>query len=371
MQRTVSIKLTTTPEQSDALSVLASEFARGCNLAMEHASENRCANRVQLHHLAYYPVREKTRLGSQMACNVMRAVAGAYKTLKANKRLPLEGPFPGVVFGDRGAVHFDKRTYSIQGDTLSLYSLDGRIRVPMALGSFQREYLERGAPREAKLVQKDKGWFFNLVLDVPAEAPRAGGVLGVDSGENNIAATSTGKVFGGGKLRYGRDRFLALRGRLQRNGSQSAKQLLKRVSGRERRHVTQVNHEVSKAIVAEALACGAGTIALEKLTHIRKRIKAGKRLRSRLHRWAWAQLQAMIAYKAEAAGLRVVYVNPAYSSKTCAACGQRASRNKHTLSCTCGNRAHADVNAALNLARLGETAVSSRDAVNRPDVGVA
>ncbi|MDN3517286.1 transposase [Aquisalimonas lutea] len=371
MQRTIAIKLDTTPEQAEALTALAVEFARACNSAAALAAENRCTNRVRLHHLAYYPVREQTRLGAQMVCNAMRAVAGAYKTLKANKRLPADGAFPPVVFGDRGAVHFDKRTYSIQGDTLSLYTLDGRIRVPMAPGGFQREYLERGVPREAKLVQKNKGWFFNLVLDVPPGASREGGVLGVDLGENNIAATSTGKVFGGGKLRYDRDRFLALRRRLQRNGSESAKQRLREASGRERRHVTHVNHEVSKAIITEAIESGAGTIVLERLTHIRKRVKAGKRVRTRLHRWPWAQLQAMIADKVEAAGLRVVYVNPAYSSQTCAACGQIASRNKNTLRCTCGNRAHADVNAASNLAWLPETAVFGRGVVSRPDVAVA
>lgn len=371
MQRTVSIKLETTDDQSEGLETLAVEFARACNLAVGYASENRITNRVQLHHQAYYPVRERTRLGSQMACNAMRAVAGSYRTLKSNNRLPKEGPFPAIVYGDRGAVHFDKRTYSIKDDMLSLYTLSGRIHVRMMPGQFQQHYLARGSAKEAKLVQKPKGWFFNLVLDIPAETPRTGSVMGVDMGENNIAATSTGKVFGGGKLRYDRDRFLALRKRLQRNGSASAKQRLKQVSGRERRHVTQVNHEVSKAIVGEALARGSGAIALEKLTHIRKRIKAGKRVRSRLHRWPWAQLQTMIAYKAEAEGLKVVYVNPAYSSQTCNACGQKAKRNKHTLSCTCGNRAHADVNAASNLAWLGETAVSPRGAVNRPDVGAA
>lgn len=368
MRRTVSIKLGPDAEQAGALSDLAVEFAAGCNLVAGLAAESRCLNRVRLHHMAYYQVRERTRLGSQMACNTMRAVAGAYRTLKTNKRLPEEGSFPRIVFGDRGSVHFDQRTYRIDFDTVSLYTLDGRIRVPMRLGDFQRRYLERGAPREAKLVRKKKGWFFHLVLEVPAAEPREGGVLGVDLGENNIAATSTGQVFGGGGLRDERDRFLALRGRLQRNGSQSARQRLAKVSGRERRHVTHVNHEVSKAIVAQALASGAGVIALERLTHIRKRIRAGKRVRSRLHRWAWAQLQDMIAYKAEAAGIEIRYVNPAYSSQTCHACGQLASRKRHTLSCTCGNRAHADVNAALNLARLAETAVSARGAVRRPDV---
>jgi hypothetical protein len=35
-------------------------------------------------------------------------------------------------------------------------------------------------------------------------------VLGVDLGKNILAATSSGKLFGGGKLRYERDRALAL-----------------------------------------------------------------------------------------------------------------------------------------------------------------
>lgn len=192
--------------------------------------------------------------------------------------------------------------------------------------------------------------------------------MGVDLGENNIAATSTGKLFGGGKLRYDRDRFLAMRRRLQRNGSQSAKQLLKRLSGKEARHVTQVNHLVANGVIEEAAQHNVGVIALEDLTNIRKRIKAGKRIRARLHRWAWYQLQQFIEYKAVAAGIKVVYVNPAYSSQTCNKCGAIAKRDKHRLTCTCGNRAHSDLNAGLNLAWLGKTAVLPRGAVNRPHV---
>ena len=303
-----------------------------------------------------------------MACNTIRAVCSAYESLKSNNRIKKDQPLPPIVFGDKGSVHFDKRTYSFIGDQISLYTLEGRIRVPMILGEHQAKYLASGTPKEAKLIQKSSGWYFNLVLDIEKTEPKTGGVLGVDLGENVIATTSSGKMFGGGKLRYDRDRFLALRRRLQRNGSASAKQLLKRISGREKRHVTHVNHEVSKAIIEEALRVGAGVISLEKLTNIRKRIKARKKLRSRLHRWAWAQLQEFIAYKAEGAGLKVVFVNPAYSSKTCHSCGQIAQRKKHSLSCTCGNQAHADVNAALNIAWLSESADSVRGAVNRPNV---
>ncbi|MEI3354330.1 MAG: IS200/IS605 family accessory protein TnpB-related protein [Duodenibacillus massiliensis] len=84
---------------------------------------------------------------------------------------------------------------------------------------------------------------------------------------------------------------MSQRKRLQRNGSQSARQHLKKASGRERRHVTHVNNVVSKEIVQEAVKRGIKLIALEDLTHIRDHIKAGKRIRSRLHRWSFRELQ--------------------------------------------------------------------------------
>jgi IS605 OrfB family transposase len=368
MKRTVPIKLEPTPEQAQALLELQAEFAKAGNLIVPFALDNRCWNRVALHHMAYYPVREATNLGSQMVCNAIKAVADSYKVLKLKKL----DEVPAINFKPTGSVHFDARTYSLKSDTLSLYTLMGRMIVRMLPGKFQAHYLEVGKPKEAKLVRKGKQWFFNLVLDIPeAPAVNGGGVLGVDLGENNLASTSSGKIFGGGLLRHVRDKHLALRRRLQSNGSPSARQLLRKISGKERRHVRHVNHEASKAIVKEALERGASIIAMEKLTPIRKRIKAGKRLRSRLHRWSWYELQTFIAYKAEAVGIRVIYVNPTYSSKTCSVCGCLGSRVKHKFSCSCGHVAHADWNASQNLAALAGSIGPSRPDVAPANVAVA
>src|SRR5262245_8184512 len=213
--------------------------------------------------------------------------------------------------------------------------------------------------------------FPTVVLEREVEFRTTGIVISVDVGDNNLAAASTGKIGGGGKLRDERDRYLALRRRLQSNGSESARQLLGKVSGREGRHVRHVNHETSNDIVREALAVEARAIALEGLTDIRSRIRAGRRMRSRLHRWAFRQLQDQIVYKAAEYGIAVVFVDPAYTSKTCSHCGSLGSRVKHRFSCDCGRRAHSDVNAARNLARLGERALSPRADVNRPNVGAA
>ena len=372
MKRTICIKLGTSSEQDRRLSLLQREFAHACNVLVPLAVENSCRNRVALHHLGYYGIRETVPdLGSQMACNAIAAVAQSYKSLLSNNPKFKKSIWPAINFRDTSSVHFDKRTYSIKGNAISLFTTEGRIIVPMKLGEFQKDFLDKGIPKEAELVCRSGKFFFNLVLDLPeAEQREPGYVAGVDLGENNIAAMNTGKLFGGGKLSHDRDKFLALRGRLQRNGSQSARLLLKKVSGREARHVTHVNHEVSKAIVAEAVRNECSTIAMEDLTNIRKRIKAGKRTRSRLHRWAWAQLQFFVAYKSQPVGIGVEYVNPAYTSQTCSVCGLLGTRVKHRFSCTCGSLAHSDLNASRNLARLGATAVASTGAVNRPYVGM-
>lgn len=367
-KRTISLKLLPTPEQSASLADLATTFAQACAAIVPLVQEHRCWNRVALHHLAYYQVREQfPALGSQMVCQAVHRVADAYKTLKANKGIPKDRPVPGLTFSPV-SVNFDKRTYSIRASTLSLFTLSGRIKVVFTGGRHQRNLLAGGAPTEARLVIRKGIWYFNLVLDLPEVSPiSGGGVLGVDVGENNLASSSTGKVWGGDQLRHKRDIYLAHRRRLQSNGSRAAKRKLKAISGREQRHVKHINHEISKAIVAEALSSGASEIRMEDLTHIRERIKAGKRVRTRLHRWAFRQLQDFVAYKAQGAGLAVVYINPAYTSQTCSVCGEIGKRVKHSFSCSCGNRAHSDVNASRNIAWFAEPIGTARGGnVTRP-----
>ena len=367
MLRTISIKLNTADEQNIALLALQQQFNDACNQIVPVAVENRCWNRIALHHLTYYKIRATTDLGAQMVCNSIKIVCQAYKALNIKKA----DNVPLINFKPNSSVHFDKRTYSLKDNFLSLYTLSGRILIPMILGQFQKEYLEQGLSKEAELVYKNKTWFFNLVLELPKVDPVlfSGKVLGVDLGENNVAALSSGKLFGGGQLRHERDRALALRSRLQSNGSKSAKQLLNKISGKQARHMTHVNHEVSKMIIKEAIDTGCDIIAMENLTNIRKRIKANKRIRSRLHRWAWAQLQMFIEYKAVALGLKITFVNPAYTSQMCAHCQQIGIRHKHRLICKfCGIQRHSDLNASLNIRRIASSADGATGIVSYPNV---
>jgi IS605 OrfB family transposase len=148
-----------------------------------------------------------------------------------------------------------------------------------------------------------------------------------------------------------------------RLGVQAAQ--LARRRRKEARHTANVNHRIAKTIVTEAARTGRG-IAVENLTGIRDRVRLRKPQRVTLHSWSFHQLGAFLTYKARRAGVPLVQVDPRYTSQTCSRCGHRDNRNRsdqETFTCrSCGVVAHADHNAALNIAQRG---VERWGAVNR------
>lgn len=107
------------------------------------------------------------------------------------------------------------------------------------------------------------------------------------------------------------------------------------------------NHKYSKYIVDMAVKHGCGTIQLEDLTGVNERSKF-------LKNWSYYELQSFIEYKARERGIKVVKINPKYTSQRCHECGHidKSSRpTQETFKCTsCGNECHADFNAAKNIA---------------------
>ncbi len=186
-------------------------------------------------------------------------------------------------------------------------------------------------PTSATLVKRKDGKFYihiQLEEEVP-EPQTVNGVLGVDFGRTDIAHTSAGNNWNGQQLTKVRDHYSFLRRVLQQKASKSTRssrrrcrQLLKRLSGRERHFQAWVNHRISKTIVSRARAT-CSMITLEDLTGIRERTNRqarSKTERKRSNSWAFYELRQCISYKALKEGVRVVLVNPRYSSQTCHRC---------------------------------------------------
>lgn len=94
-------------------------------------------------------------------------------------------------------------------------------------------------------------------------------------------------------------------------------------------------------------------IALEELRGIRDRVRPRRDQRAALSSWPFHQLDRYIAYKAESAGVPVIWVEPAYTSQMCPRCGHTANNNRpdrDTFCCRrCGLAGPADHVAGVNV----------------------
>lgn len=125
-------------------------------------------------------------------------------------------------------------------------------------------------------------------------------------------------------------------------------QALDKLKGKEKNFARTYNHNISKAIVEFAKKNKCEYIHLEKLS------KDGFP-NTILRNWSYYQLQQYIEYKAEREGIKVRYVNPAYTSQTCSRCNHVDKNNRQTqekFKCTnCGLELNADHNASINIAK--------------------
>jgi IS605 OrfB family transposase len=374
---TATVKLLPTDEQSAALLETVERVNAACGWLAERASEAGTANRYRLHALHYRDLRGMFGLSAQMAVRAIAKVCTAYK-----RDL---GVRPS--FRPRGAVAYDQRILSFRGtDRVSILTLGGRAAMPFAAGPRQLALLDEGTRGESKLAYRRGKWLLHVSVEVPdAQPAEPTGWLGADFGIVNLAVDSDGEVHSGAGVAAVHKRQRRLRDELQSAGTKSAKRHLVRLSGKEARFRSDVNHVISKRVVAKAKGTGRG-IALEDLEGIRDRTTVRKAQRATYSGWSFRQLRSYVTYVGEREGVRVVAVDPRYTSQACPRCGHAEKANRRSQSeflCkSCGFGGHADHVGAVNVARRAEekfptTGITfrpvgypSRAAVNRPIVAV-
>ncbi len=341
------LKLVPTTEQHHALLDTMHAFNQAANYVAEIAFVEKTADKFALQKLVYGELRTTYKLPAQLAIRCISKASEAYKRDKSIQ----------PHFRPEGAVIYDPRVMAFKGiDTVSLLTLAGRVLVPFRFGAYQEARM--GAIKgQTDLIYRQGTFYLAVTLDVPEPAPDTpDGTLGVDLGIVNLATDSEGEIFSGEAVEKTRKRYHALRQRLQKRGTTSAKRHLKKLSGHEARFRKNSNHVISKRIVQKAKANQQG-IAIEELRHIRQRTESTVRRsqRSRHSSWAFAQLRSFLSYKATLAGVPLHTVDPAYTSRTCSQCGHcaKANRKSQTVFCcrACGYTDNADRNAAINISR--------------------
>lgn len=356
-QRTLVLPLDISPEQYGIFEGLADSYNRMWGSLVSWCDSNRSVNRTRMQKDNYARLRaEYPELPSQFVCIAMRDAAGAVRSWNSNhpkRRWNLKAS------RRKKTINYDLRVMSLRGNLLSLSVTHGekrqRILLPDIPEWFDRRYPERKL-NAAKLVLDPDGRNASvmLVYRLPQSTPiEHGDVLGVDLGQHSLTMDSRGGETSYSRMQGIRRRYTHNRKTLQEKGTRSARRRLKAMRHREERFIRDVNHRASKRL---ANTPNVSVIAFEDLAYIRRQArkgtKTGRRRRNMLNQWPFAQLQEFTAYKAARNGVRILMVDPAYTSQKCNRCGYVDARNRNhaRFDCLrCGHSDNADHNAALNI----------------------
>jgi putative transposase len=227
-----------------------------------------------------------------------------------------------------------------------------------------------GTVKTLQLKREHRRWYVIAVAEAdPVPLPVTGRQVGADVGVARFLTTSDGEIVPNPRFLAASAQVIAdlqRRKERARRGSGNRKRL-RRALAREWRKVASRRRDFHHK-TARALADSCDVIALEKLGTAGMTRRAapvpdgqggwlpnGGSAKTGLNKVildaGWAQFAGILAGKAESAGRRVIFVNPAYTSITCHACGQRCTRPcQDTVICPRCGQWDADVNGALNIA---------------------
>ncbi|MEQ9622464.1 RNA-guided endonuclease InsQ/TnpB family protein [Coleofasciculus chthonoplastes] len=370
---TIVVKLQPSPEQVTKLEATLQAFADACNYVNEH-TDPKLTNKIAIQSLTYQTIKSQFNLVANMAVRACARVAANRKVAR-QKGKPVKDFMPSSMDCDKDLFRLREHDW-----TVSLATVQGRERVEtfhgrsvqsLKPGNYQKGKLKGRKPTSAQLCKHRDGQFYLhiQIKDTPPDPKNTDKVIGVDLGRRDIAVTSEDKKWDGKHIQSVRDKFSRTRASLQKKASKGTRttrrrcrEVLKRLSGRERRYQQWLNHNISKSVVKRAVELSA-SIAIEDLTGIRERTNQqprNKTERRRSNSWAFYQLRIFIEYKALGAGVQVIPIPPAYTSQMCHKCLHihpikgKSYRSGKTFKCGhCGWHGDADFNGANNIALVG------------------
>jgi IS605 OrfB family transposase len=348
MKLTLKIKLLPDKQQSDLLINTIKEANTACNYASDYAWQNKSYNQFKLHKGVYYNIKSSFQLSAQMIVRCISKVADAYKIDKKVKR----------EFRLLGSITYDSRILTYKpNNNVSLWCIGGRQTMPFICHNTKYIPYIKG---EADLLYKNDKFYLLQTVEVPdVDIEDVEEFIGCDFGLTDIVVTSDGIKHTADKLNAYRENRQRIRSSIQSKGTRGCKRLLKRLSGREKTTAGIINHTIAKSIVASAKEQHKG-IAIEDLTNIRFTSKnRNKKFKTKLGRWNFADLRVKLEYKSLLNGVKLIVVNPAYTSQMCSSCYHIGKRTNKVFKCTNQNckvdTVDADINASLNIALLGAT----------------
>ena len=257
--------------------------------------------------------------------------------------------------------YINNQNYKVNGNYIEFPVLingkSKRLSVKAKLTDNQKSIFANSKLGTMRIVYKNNTIVAQIVYEVSEPVYNdEGNVMGVDLGIKcpAVSYTSDGhiKFYGNGRRnKYIRRHYAYLRKKLQKAKHMAT---VKRINNKEQRIMRDIDHKLSHDIVKTAVAHDVKVIKLERLANIRSTTRTSRKNNHSLHNWSFYRLAQFIEYKAKLAGIKVEYVNPAYTSQACPVCGHVHHANDRNYVCECGFHIHRDVLGAMNICNSTE-----------------
>jgi len=348
LKRSIKLKL-----DIDLVSILPTieAYTKAFNYVCDVGWNDNDFNKFTLHPKVYKTIRQY--LPSALTNSARDKAAESLKAAIHRKQKNLKVSKPQ---SKQCSIRYNSCSFNVWFDRneLSISTISGRLKCKFKIADCFKQYLSWRRYSAELFIRKNK-IFLNVIFlkEVEDVQPQINPfILGVDRGINRIAVCSNNKFFSGKTLKRVKRKYRLIRSKLQsKYQSKSAKRHLKKLSLRENRFTTHVNHKISKEIIKSVPE--GSIIVLEDLKKYRERItKTSKDNNRKLNSWSYGQLESFLLYKGESKGILIDYTGAHYTSQKCSRCGHRETENRHRtlfVCKKCGCSLNADLNAARNI----------------------
>ena len=214
-----------------------------------------------------------------------------------------------------------------------------QIRVPINHHEHSLRFKDWTRKKTIRLRKENNNYFIDLIYEKDEPIKKNfGKSLGIDQGYKKLLSCSDGQILG--------SELFNLYGKISNKvqGSKAFKRLLIHRNNEINRICNLLNLDEVK------------TLIIEDLKYIKHKSKLFHTVMNKVQRWSYPKTATKLQRLCEENGIHLIKVNPAYTSQTCSNCGtvDKASRNGEQFSCQhCGYLSDADLNAAINILRLG------------------
>ncbi len=349
---------------------LLGEFRQLVNRSIRIALRDDIRSRARLTKAAYRTLSAEHRVHKQYIPSAFEVALG---TLKEHRKRMSRGKRTSVPYLRKLMLKAENQSYRLNRET-------GRLRIPihgtegvqldLPLSPWHRSILQDQSwglgsltvtpTRIIVVVRKDGPQPYRPAAAIALDTNEASlDGLAVLEGEASLVSVEFRDVPVVQATHFRRRRRLALK---KHNDRRVMRRLLGREGRRERNRVRQRLHRVSKELVAAARGQRAALV-LEDLT-LHGAGGRSRRMNRRLSSWPRSEIHRQIEYKAALAGVPIIKVNPAWTSKTCPVCGaRRRDRVGKVFVCLmCDWEMDRQINAGMNILK---TALASNEALAR------